>query len=250
MSADDPPVPTSVRDPSILSLPYNCSSDADVEGCASIRRFSSILFKEIEQTAVPDASNESETLRLIKFMGQGNDSRIVEALYSARTINNDEYGEFVPTDSISPMAGKNPVTVLSSTRAGDDDFVVDDDYGPAVVSRVTSRCREARRAQHAEKWLDQHATISAAVRGFLVNKTSGTQRFNDWLGSMSTMLRDSIHDGPDPTLPRTMFVRPLLHLSGSRLISLGSISLRNFLPLTILKKTQASLRPCLWTFLV
>lgn len=244
VSADDPTVPISVCDPSILSLPFSGSSGANIEDCVPVRSFSSIFLREIEETAIPDPSNESETLILFKFIGQGTSSGIVEALYSARTKSDNESGKFVPMDSIPPMVGKKPVSILSSTRAGDDDFVVNDDYEPAALLRVASQRKSVRRAQHAEKWLDQHVTVSGAVTSFLVHKMSGSQGFNDWLSLMSSMLRETIHDGSDISLPKTMFVRPPLHLSGSRLIGLGSISSRAFPPLTILTRTLPSSRVC------
>lgn len=211
MSADDPPIPISVSDPSILSLPPNGGPDAILPNFPPPRTcFSSIFFKEIEQTAIPNPTNDNETLRFVKFMGQDNNSRIVEALYCAKTENKGEIPDFAPTDSISPSTGKRPVSILSSTRAGDDDFVVDDEYESAFPSRPFSQYKTAGRTQHVEQWADQYVAICSSVDDLAVSKNPETEGFNDWLGPLSTMLHDSLLAENGLFLPKTMFVLPLV----------------------------------------
>ncbi|KAL1957896.1 hypothetical protein VTO42DRAFT_5461 [Malbranchea cinnamomea] len=205
MTTDEAPMPTSISDPSILPLPAGASGTNRLGHEIDSMIFSSMTFKVIEQTATPDPSNDSETLRLVKFMGLTNDSRLVETLYYARTENVDDYGEFVVTDSISPSIGNRPVSILSSTRANDDDFIVDDGCDPVVASRQVSTFKPAKRSRHDEQWKDQHASIYSAVEDFVMRSSFQfqPQSFGDWLAQLPTVFQKFMQ-GNVSTMPMTM----------------------------------------------
>ena len=209
MSPEDSSIPISVADPSIFPLP-RCAPAADFTGDVVHDAYSNIILKQVQDAVVQSSSDPAESQRIIKFMGQQTDSRIVESLYCATTEYRDEFGAFTVSDSIVPSRRKEAALSLSSARAIDDNFIVADQDTPIVSSHLRAKsaspARISRRARHLEQWTELHFSICSAAEDDIAAKVAPFQSrsFNEWLGSLRTTFQNSVLENDEPVTSTTM----------------------------------------------
>lgn len=211
MSPEDSSIPISVSDPSVFLLPRD-DHDTDPSSNTAHAIYSCMILKEVEDAVVPKFSGSAETLKIIKFMGQRTDSRMVESLYCTATETKNEFGGFAASDTIIPSKRKGAAFSLSSTRAAADDFIVDDRDTSIVSSHLRTEPGSPRqighRSQHLEQWSGHHVSICSAVENALIGKDRPfqSQNFNEWLEFIRDTLQDSAPETEESVTPNTLLV--------------------------------------------
>jgi RNA polymerase I-specific transcription initiation factor RRN6 len=213
MAPEDPSVPVSASDPSILVLPSLTPTITANSPGPGI--YSSITLRDIVHDLIADTSNTSESLKLLKFIGQRTDSRIVEALYSVKMESNDVSEGLKGTNSLVPSKGRRRgnASMLSSAWATDDDFVVDDEEADDLPLRSSSKNHSIRKppSHLSEQWTNIHVSICSAVVEALDSKGENVQSNAsvDGVESLDTMFWSSLEEQPESSMARTMSVAQL-----------------------------------------
>lgn len=153
-SSEDPSIPISVADPSLLKLPFADEDNEELDGSIGEPYYSSIFFEIIDDTTAPHPEENARSLTLLKCTAQLKNSRIVEALYTEISDSGRDL-----LDNKSPGAQLRKRTGKSSKWVEEEEFIVDDLRSDAVVptrdlsissSRVQRHLFPSR--QHVVQW--------------------------------------------------------------------------------------------------